>query len=297
MDDRQQQVKIGAGLEESRINEDFKDFIFKWGPRVLMVVLVLVLGYQGLQLLEQRQKNSANEAFLDYLDMASVGSAASLIEAGDKHANVGSIRELAYLNAGIIMLTEGTRGVSYQAINMFAPTEDETLSEEERTQRYTRALEVFKDVEKFVEGDPDKKLMLIQAYSGQATAHMSLGNNDEAKAMLERVVEMGEANGFNDVAAFARQRLANFDEVLGAPEIVAKADLPENSTLAVPGDFNFPENAQDRIRATDKPDPLETQEDRLSGEPNVTPITIDDDEEEPADPKPSEPEVDPSPGG
>ncbi len=43
MDERQQQIKSGAGLEESRINEDFKDFLEKWGFWLLLAVGVLWL--------------------------------------------------------------------------------------------------------------------------------------------------------------------------------------------------------------------------------------------------------------
>ncbi|MEM1423311.1 MAG: hypothetical protein AAGH64_04835, partial [Planctomycetota bacterium] len=60
MDDRQQQVKIGAGLEESRINRELIDWLNKWGMRILIVVLLVVAAYQGSRFLEVRANTARN---------------------------------------------------------------------------------------------------------------------------------------------------------------------------------------------------------------------------------------------
>ena len=55
MDERQQQIKAGAGLEESRINQDLIDFLQKWGSWILMALAVAALAYAGLQWLERQR--------------------------------------------------------------------------------------------------------------------------------------------------------------------------------------------------------------------------------------------------
>ncbi len=44
-DDRLDQIKEGAGLEDSRINQEFVDFIRKWSTPVLLVAALITLGY------------------------------------------------------------------------------------------------------------------------------------------------------------------------------------------------------------------------------------------------------------
>src|SRR5690606_15713326 len=63
MDDRQRQIKEGAGLEESRINKDFLDWLLKWGPVLVLVAAGIILAMRGVQFLEDRRVARVNEGF------------------------------------------------------------------------------------------------------------------------------------------------------------------------------------------------------------------------------------------
>ncbi len=43
MDERQEQVQVGAGLQESRLNTDLINWLNKWGSHILSVVALIVL--------------------------------------------------------------------------------------------------------------------------------------------------------------------------------------------------------------------------------------------------------------
>ncbi|GAB4518850.1 MAG: hypothetical protein Tsb0013_22910 [Phycisphaerales bacterium] len=274
MDDRQQQVKIGAGLEESRLNQELIDWLNKWGLRILLVVLLVVAGYQGTQLLEARAETARNRVFVNFYDTLTINDAGAMLDYGDEHKDQPGIWELSYVRGGMMLLAEGTSGVRLGAVNRFAPTDEEKLSRDERMQRYARASEVFGALADKVEGDPVKRLMLLQALNGKASAELSLGNADEAKALFERVVEMAQENGYEDIAAFARVRLSNWDDLLTAPAIVSRDEMPVTANPNLPGDFQ-PIDATRPLQINDP----RNDTDATGEEPNVPVQTIPEGEE------------------
>src|SRR5690606_41971572 len=65
MDERQTKIKEGAGLEESRLNTEFIDFLQRWGTPALLVVAVIALGYFGYQRLQMARTEKVNQAFVE----------------------------------------------------------------------------------------------------------------------------------------------------------------------------------------------------------------------------------------
>ena len=87
MDDRQTQIRQGEGLSESRVNQDFIDFLNKWSSPVLLVLAVAALTWAGLQWMEKKKIEKVNNAFAD-LEAATAGnnpSPASLVVGTDGH--------------------------------------------------------------------------------------------------------------------------------------------------------------------------------------------------------------------
>lgn len=314
MDERQQQVKVGAGLEESRINQELIDWLNKWGFRILIVVLLVVAAYQGKRWMDQRQINATNEAFVRYQEAALVNDPAQLVKLGDEYDGVASLWELSNLRAARILLVEGTRGMQFGTVNPSQPTEEELLSTEERTQRLEQAERLFASVAERASKDDDKALIALQAMLGRGTALLSLGKLDEAKTVLERVRDEGEAAGFRDVSAFASERLGLWEQLANPPQIVANADLPDSlqpesgGALDVPSMLDFQSQAGERLtppQAQDNPeipggltaDPG-SKPDPYAANPNVTTRTLDPDEDpemdSPADTPEDEPEDEPA---
>ena len=66
MDDRQTKIREGAGLEDSRINQEFVDFLNKWSSPVLIVLAVAALIWAGLTKLEQMKNEKIDNAFGEF---------------------------------------------------------------------------------------------------------------------------------------------------------------------------------------------------------------------------------------
>ena len=54
MDERQTQIREAAGLDESRLNTEFVEFLRKWGPIALGVLAVAALAFVGRNYLREQ---------------------------------------------------------------------------------------------------------------------------------------------------------------------------------------------------------------------------------------------------
>ncbi|MEQ8914795.1 MAG: hypothetical protein RIE03_21105, partial [Pseudomonadales bacterium] len=64
MDERHGQLRDKAGIDVSRINEEFRDFLVKWGPRLLIIVALVALAFSGRRYLNQKADERTDEAFV-----------------------------------------------------------------------------------------------------------------------------------------------------------------------------------------------------------------------------------------
>lgn len=231
MDERQRQVSMGAGLEESRLNKEFIDFLGKWGPRVLTVLLVIVAAYQGKNWLDNRAANAENDAYGELSAVLAAGSPAEMLRVADEHRDRRGIFVVANLEAGKALLNEGVRGMINNAINPLEPTEDELIDEEGRKTRFEQAKAAFEAVRSAGGSGIAADIHQMQGLSGLASAHASLGEYDEAKALLEELVALANEKNFPDIAAYAGQRLAEWDRLASVPVVLNNDDLPEWARL------------------------------------------------------------------
>lgn len=298
MDDRQRQVKVGAGLEESRINQEFLDWLGKWGPRVLIVLLVIVAAYQGKRFLDQNARQSENQAFVDYHEAVRTNDAAAVLVVGDKHDGVGTLWEMSRMRAGESLMREGTTGLMEGTVDRRSPTPDEILSEEVRTQRLERAVELYEGVIARVEGKKNRVLYLLKAQDALASAMISLGRYDEGRALLESVVETGEESGYGDLAELARERLARWDDVVNPPVVVSLASLPNAARPVVqpPAELNFQEFGRDAVDREGRTGDDARRDSGLMLDPSLmpnVPVRTIDDDDTPETPSEETPATDP----
>ena len=113
MDDRQTEIRAGAGLEDSRINKEFIDFLNKWSSPVILVFAIAALAWAGLRWMEQKKVEKIDRAFGD-LQAATMGgnpSPASLNVLAETYAGVRSVPVIAKLTTTDLYLTAYLRGV------------------------------------------------------------------------------------------------------------------------------------------------------------------------------------------
>ncbi|XOV74239.1 MAG: hypothetical protein ACFHWZ_11765 [Phycisphaerales bacterium] len=97
MDDQKRQVEAGAGLQESRLNQDFIDLLKKYGTTVLLVLLVIMATYVGIQRYAQYQEDKTDQAFAD-LDNAA-NTPAVLLAVAEQWDGRASVWEIATIRA------------------------------------------------------------------------------------------------------------------------------------------------------------------------------------------------------
>ena len=72
----QRQIQAGAGLQESRLNEDFINFLRKWGPFFTYGILAIVLVWLGIGQYQSWKARQSAQAFADLAAAGHVGTVA-----------------------------------------------------------------------------------------------------------------------------------------------------------------------------------------------------------------------------
>ncbi len=231
LDERQQQIKEGAGLEESRLNVEFIDWLRKWSTPLLVVVALLVLAYVGYERWQLAKRAEVDRAFvqLDSITESPNPSPESLKSIADEFEGVRAVSPIARLAAADIYLQAARRGVKVGA-NMTsagAPAEaTDLLNDEQRAAVLADAESLYARV--FAEAVDRRgwEEHAIGAAYGLAAVAECRGDAATAGAHYGRVVDLAEAAGLAAHAETARKRLASLPS-LKMPRLYAAAELPK----------------------------------------------------------------------
>ena len=238
MDERQQQIKAGAGLEESRINQDLIDFLQKWGSWILMALAVAALIYAGMGWLERQREAKVNEAFAA-LEGARAGANPSpdaLRRVADEYEGIKSVAELARLESADVILDAVRVGVRPGAqINADGSLESDTelLTDDDRSRYLDQAESLYAAVLDATREKPGKKQIAISAMFGLAAVYETKGEVDRARTQLESVATMGESIALPAIARMARDRIELLTSEAAAP-LPTRDQLPELPTPPEP---------------------------------------------------------------
>lgn len=231
MDERQGQIKDRAGLEESRINEDFRDFLVKWGPRLLIVVALVALAFSGRRWLTQKADERTDEAFVQ-LALATSSESTSpdtLLSLADQYDDVGAVAHVARLTAAEAYLAAVRRGVviGAQADPTGQYPAEELLDDELRASYLAQARQAFQTV-----ADTDAAdVHLVRAHMGVAAVAEAMGELDVARTHYERAAAIDREAGFGAIAHIAQARLATLDVLADRVVLPASASLPRPEAI------------------------------------------------------------------
>ena len=211
-------------LSESRVNEEFIDWLKKWGNGILLAVLLVALAGVGWQWLE-RSANERRDAAWDGLTSAELPS--SLQEIAVEAEGVDSVSILALMQAADKYLTSVQSGTRF---DREPGSEDYKLDAETRTAFLEQANTLYGEVITKV-GDEykttfAKKLFVISALFGQAAIAESRGQLDDGKALLARISEIAQPQ-YPQLATQAGQRSDSMDVLAVKTSFPAQADLPK----------------------------------------------------------------------
>ena len=220
MDERQSNIEVGAGLEESRVNEELLDFLNKWSFPALLVIALISGGYYAMNMFEQRKVAKRDDAFgqLAAVESSQDPSVYSLTEIADQFEGVGSVSEIARLRAADVHLGAVRTGVD--------PAEPEKeLTAEDRAYKLEQAESLYRKVLASVEGDADRALIAANAAFGLAAVFETRGSVDEAKAQYEKAKMYAERAGFAPLAEVAAELMETAGTV-EEPTLYEQSQLP-----------------------------------------------------------------------
>ncbi|MEQ8850875.1 MAG: hypothetical protein RIB32_03735 [Phycisphaerales bacterium] len=238
MDERQRQVQVGAGLQESRLNTEFIDWLKKWGNRILTVVLVLVAVYAGTKWYERWQDQKVDAAFEEweaarqYQEGRVQGNPLALIDIANEHEGQASVAELARLDAAGVWLDHASVGLKVGADRQM-PSEEDVLTDDELNDYLERAEETYQQVLDATAGKSEKLVLAQAARRGLAAVALSRGGDENfarAETLLQDIVERAEANGgMQDQVAAANAVLARIDTLRVPIRLYPADELPESA--------------------------------------------------------------------
>ena len=158
MDERQAQIKEGAGLEESRVNQEFLDFLNRWSFPVLLIIAIVSGGYFVYNQWQARKIAARDQAFaeLGNMESSNAPSVFSLTTIADEYEGVGHVSELALLQAASIHLNAVRTGLD--PADPDASNPESLLSDEDIAFHLDQARSLYNQVLDRVSGSPELAL-------------------------------------------------------------------------------------------------------------------------------------------
>lgn len=247
MDQRHTQIREGAGLEESRLNQDFIDFLKKWSTPALLVVALISVAYFLYQRVEQGRKNRIEEAYLQLSQTANVPnpSPEALKQLAADFEGVGAVAEMARLRAADVYLKSVRIGLKVGVNTTPGPTsslnEDGTLKNaedaatpEDRERYLSESRLLYQAVVDATRGRAGRELLAINALFGLAAVAESSGKPGDAASAYNEISRIAAAASLPAHADLAKARAADAQTLGAAPKLYSIAELPKKPEPPTP---------------------------------------------------------------
>jgi len=235
MDPRQAQIRERAGLEESRLNQDFIEALRKYSTPVLLVLAIAAGGYVALNKYRKAQVEKLESAFTEFeaANSSTAPSPESLKRVAEDHGNVGAVAVLAKMRAADAFMDSVRSGLRPGA--KVTPTgalekPEDAITDEERKTFLASAEALYGEVAQLTANNTPQLPLRVGAIFGLAAVAESRQDYDGAKAKYEEIVRLTEHTQFKMHADVAKARLAKLDELKNLPKLYSDAELPADPT-------------------------------------------------------------------
>lgn len=236
MDPRQAQIRERAGLEESRLNQDFIEALRKWSTPVLLVMAVAAGGYVAYTKYTKAQVEKRDTAFTEFeaANSSSAPSPESLKRVAEDYSSVGAVPVLAKMRAAdayMDSVRSGLRpGAKVNASGALEKPED-AITDEERKGFLQSAEALYGEVAQATANNVTQLPFRVGAMFGLAAVAESRQDYDGAKAKYEDVVKATENTQFKMHADVAKSRITKLEELKKLPKLYSDAELPADPTV------------------------------------------------------------------
>ena len=229
MDKRHTDIVEGAGLEESRINADFVDWLKRWGSPILIVVLVFALGYRGWMFLQTRKVQQLDTAYLDLDAATTAGQPVALVQVAEDWKGQPSISAQARLEAADRYLLAYATNLKPGGV---AGVAEDRPSENERDGYLDQAQRLYEQVQSATSDKPNSLLLHIHALSGLASADASRRDFDAAIQVIQGAVSRAREGGFDGLADALSKRITTLESRPDPIVFVRQDQLPADKAKA-----------------------------------------------------------------
>jgi hypothetical protein len=231
LEERQTQIRERAGLEESRLNQDFVDFLRKYGSYILIAAALSVLGFSLWQRYKQAQDTKLGQAF-EELEAARTGSNPnpdSLISVAQTYDSLTGVAVLARLGAADAWLDSIRRGVrpGAEVSPEGAVAAEDELGDAERMDLLNRAAGEYQWVVDRAGSSAGFDVHAMEGLYGLAAVAECKGDWEAAKGYLQRVEEKANAKGFLAHAKVARSRIESMATLAALTPVPERAAVPQ----------------------------------------------------------------------
>ncbi len=239
MEERQTQIREGAGLEESRLNVEFIEWLRKWSTPLIVILAVIAAGFFLYRRIEQSRIAHESRAFVEYTQAATGAnpSPEALKSIAEEYEGVGSVSEMARLRAADVYMRAVRLGLRL-AVNVDpGPNSDlnedgtpknleDLLTPEDRTRYLNEAQALYRRVYDDIAGDVTRALIKIDATFGLAAVAESKGEFDLAQRLYDEIEKLAEARGLTPQRNLAKARRETLSELASPPRLYSLAELP-----------------------------------------------------------------------
>jgi hypothetical protein len=211
-----------SDLGESRVNEEFVEWLKKWGNSILLAILLVALAGVAWNWWQRKADTDRDTA---WTNLSSAQLPASLEEVAANSKDIDSVSILALLGAADQYLTSIQTNTP---IGGLLEGEEPGIDEATRTEYLKNADALYAQALTAV-GDPGKnfsmKILVCSALFGQAAVAESQGNIEQARTALNKIVETANPE-YPDLANQATFRISTLEPLANRLVLPAAADLP-----------------------------------------------------------------------
>jgi hypothetical protein len=235
MDERQTKIIEGAGLEDSRVNQEFIDLLKKWYQPVMVLVLILAGAYAGVNYLKTWRVQKLDAAFASFNEASSDARPEAMLEVAQRHEGRGTVAALSRITAADLYLSAAQLGVRPGTEGTL---EEDRLDDSQAAEMLARAGELYAEVYNDTRSADGQELLALGARWGMVAVALSNREFDEASAGLNEIIAIADEQGFDTLARDARELLEQLPELRSLPQPVEDAPPApeENAPEAAPGE-------------------------------------------------------------
>ncbi len=228
LDKRQTDIKEGAGLEESKLNQEFIDFLKKYLTPALAVIAAISLAYVGWDRFKKYREGQVDKAWEGFEAASASRNPDGLLAVASENSSEPGVPLLARAEAADLLLQSAISGLAPGAEvdpEGKVKNPDDLLTPERRTEQYKRAGEEYQKVVDAAGTRSELVLHRLRGLFGLAAVDESQGKFDVAKERYQQIMQVAKEADLPGLEGAAKKLLETLDEAKTGPRVVSDAQV------------------------------------------------------------------------